>query len=90
MTFTEEIRQLIDENKLEPALTRIEGQLIDHPHDDNAYYLRGVIYWKQGNWKLTIENYLRAIELNPDSPAQQAYHAVMEIINFSNPDMYNP
>ncbi len=90
MVLTEEIQRLIDENRLVEALTKTESRLIQNPKDDMAYYLQGKIYWKQGNWKLTIENYLKAIELNPESPARQAYNVVMEIINFSNPDLYNP
>ncbi len=90
MVLTEKIYQLIDENRLVEALAHLDARLIQNPKDDTAYYLRGKIYWKQGNWKLTIENHLKAIEINPESPAQQAYTAVMEIINFSNPDLYNP
>ncbi len=90
MISTEDIYRLIDNNRLVEALTRLDSRLLQNPKDDLAYYLRGKIYWKQGNWKLTIENYLIAIELNPESPAKQAYNAVMEIINFSNPDLYNP
>ena len=29
-------------------------------------------------------------ESHPNSPAKQAYEMVMDIINFSNPDLYNP
>ena len=71
----EKINRLIAKNNLEKA---------------HAYYLKGRVFWKQGNWKHTIENYLKAIEINPNSPAKQAYEMVMDIINFSNPDLYNP
>ena len=75
---------------LEKALAYIDEWLSNHSKDDKAYYLKGLVFWKQGNWKLTIENYLKAIEINPNSPAKQAYEMVMDIINFSNPDLYNP
>ena len=82
--------RLIAENNLEKALAYIDEWLSTHSKDDKAYYLKGLVSWKQGNWKLTIENYLKAIEINPESPAKQAYEMVMDIINFSNPDLYNP
>ena len=66
------------------------NRLIAENNLEKAYYLKGLVFWKQGNWKLTIENYLKAIEINPNSPAKQAYEMVMDIINFSNPDLYNP
>lgn len=90
MVSTEKINQLIGENQLEKALVCIDERLVGNPRDDTAYYLKGKVFWKQGNWKLTIENYLKAVEINPESPAKQAYEMVMEIINFSNPDLYNP
>lgn len=90
MISTEEIKLLIDNNDLERALGHLEERLSCNPQDDEAYYYKGSLFWKQGNWKMAIENYLKATEINPDSPAQQAYEMVMEIINFSNPDLYNP
>ena len=36
-----------------------------------------------------LNNYLMAIELNPDSPAQTAYNAQIKILDFYNKDMYN-
>lgn len=79
------INRLIAENNLEKALAYIDEWLSNHSKDDKAYYLKGLVFWKQGNWKLTIENYLKAIEINPNSPAKQAYEMVMDIINFPIP-----
>lgn len=82
---SEKINRLIAENNLEKALAYIDEWLSTHSKDDKAYYLKGLVSWKQGNWKLTIENYLKAIEINPESPAKQAYEMVMDIINFPTP-----
>ncbi|MDM8269471.1 tetratricopeptide repeat protein [Barnesiella viscericola] len=90
MISIEDINRMIGENELEKALVHLEERLAYDPQDDGAYYLKGSLFWKQGNWKLAIENYLKATEINPESPARQAYEMVMEIINFSNPDLYNP
>ncbi len=90
MISIEDINRLIEENKLEQALVHLEERLACDLHDDAAYYLKGSLFWKQGDWKKAIENFLKAVEINPESPARQAYEMVMEIINFSNPDLYNP
>ena len=61
----------------------------DFPGKDEAYYLRGNAYRKQGNWQQALNNYQYAIDLNPESPAQHAYQMAMDILNFYNKDMYN-
>ena len=57
--------------------------------DDEAYYLRGNAYRKIGDIRQALNNYLTAMELNPDSPAQTAYNAQIKILDFYNKDMYN-
>ena len=84
------IKELIKEGKLDMAIE----QLNDHihkglPNDDEPYYLLGNAYRKQGNWQLALNNYLEAIERNPESPAVQAHQMMMDILNFYNKDMYN-
>ena len=46
-------------------------------------------YRKMGDIRQALNNYLMAIELNPDSPAQTAYNAQIKILDFYNKDMYN-
>ena len=38
---------------------------------------------------MALNNYLEAIEHNPDSPALQAKDMMMDILNFYNKDMFN-
>ena len=42
------------------------------------------------NWRLALNSYSEAMELNPASPAKDAYDSVMEILEFYNHDLYNP
>lgn len=44
---------------------------------------------EKGNMQLAINNYLEAMEINPESPARQAHAMMMKIMNFFNKDMYN-
>jgi len=57
---------------------------------DVILYKQGNEYRRQGNWKRALESYAQAAELNPDSPAVEAREILLEILNFRNPDMYNP
>ena len=42
-----------------------------------------------GDWQQALNNYLEAIERNPESPAVSARDMIMNILNFYNKDMYN-
>ncbi len=56
---------------------------------DELYYLRGNAYSKLGNWQQALNNYLEAMNLNPQSPAVHAREMIMNILEFYNKDMYN-
>ena len=97
------IRQLIYNGKVEEALAALD--LLLHSDNSTAtaaeeasaalrqqaeaYYLRGNAYRKLGNWQAALNDYQRAIDLDPASPAQQARRMVIDILNFYNKDMYN-
>ena len=84
------IKELINQGSVEGAIQRRDQMLqTDFPGKDEAYYLRGNAYRKLGNWQQALNNYRYAIDLNPESPAQQAHQMVMDILNFFNKDMYN-
>ena len=83
-------KELINHGKVEKAILQLDEILhSDFPGKDEAYYLRGNAYRKQSNWQQALNNYRYAIDLNPDSPARQAYNMVMDILNFFHKDMYN-
>ena len=97
------IRQLIYNGKVEEALAALD--LLLHSDNSTAtaaeeataalrqqaeaYYLRGNAYRKLSNWQAALNDYQRAIDLDPASPAQQARRMVIDILNFYNKDMYN-
>ena len=83
------VKELIREGQLETAIEQLSQYIQTNPTDDEPYYLLGNAYRKQGNWQLALNNYLEAIERNPDSPAVQAHQMMMDILNFYNKDMYN-
>ncbi len=83
------IKQMIQEDELNTALSYLNDLIQHQPDNDEAYYLLGNIYRKQGNWQMALNNYLEAIERNPDSPAVHARQMLMDILEFYNKDMYN-
>lgn len=85
----ETIKQLINDNRTEEALRLLDEYITRNALDDEAYYLRGNVYRKTGEVRQALNNYLTAIELNPDSPAQTAYNAQIRILDFHNKEMYN-
>lgn len=84
------IKELINQGDVDKALASLDEYLNAATTDkDEAYYLRGNAYRKQGNWQQALNNYQSAIELNPGSPAVEARKMVMDILNFYHKDMYN-
>lgn len=83
------IKELINDNRTDEALRLLDEYIKESPAADEAYYLLGNVYRKMGNVRLALNNYLTAIELNPDSPARTAYNALIKILDFYNKDMYN-
>ena len=84
------IKMLIHEGKADEAIRALDALIEARPDaSDEPYYLRGNAYRKTGNWQQALNNYLCAIDLNPDSHAVQAREILMDILNFYNKDMYN-
>ena len=54
------------------------------------YYLQGNEYRRQGNYKEALNSYIRAIELDPDSPAVHAKEMLDSILAYYCKDYYNP
>lgn len=83
------IKQLIYDGNTEEAIRLLDALLQKNPSSDEAWYLRGNAYRKQGDTRQALNNYLQALELNPESPARQAHNMLIDIMNFYNKDMYN-
>lgn len=84
-----QIKALIEDGKTQEAIGMLDTLIEGEEASDVLYYLRGNAYRKQSDWISAINNYLKAMELNPESPAVEAYKMAMDIQNFYNKDMYN-
>lgn len=85
----EDIQKCLDNEKAQEAIDVSLRILEEDKTNDRVYYLLGNAYRKMGDWQNAINNYLQAMELNPESPARQAYEMANDILNFFNKDMYN-
>lgn len=85
-----QIKKLLREDKTSQAIEELNNFISTHPDcDDEPYYLLGNAWRKQGNWQFALNNYLEAIDRNPESPAVEAKRMVMDILEFYNKDMFN-
>ncbi len=90
MTGLEDMERLLQEGRTDEAILSLKEYIAScNPPSDKAFYLLGNAYRKKGDWQGAINNYLEAMELNPDSPARNAYRMANEILDFYNKDMYN-
>lgn len=86
----EDAKRLLQAGKAEQAISVLDQYLeFRDANSDEAYYLMGNAYRKLENLSEAMNCYLKATELNPKSPAKEAYEQVSEILDFYFKDMYN-
>lgn len=87
--FKNHINALLSGGNADDAIKALEAYLQTSGNDDEAYLLLGNAYRKCENWEKAMNAYARASELNPDSPAKDAYNMILQILNFYDTDRYN-
>ncbi|MBO4742212.1 MAG: tetratricopeptide repeat protein [Bacteroidales bacterium] len=84
------IQSLLDNYEVDEAISLLDSYRAGGgPMDDTLYYLLGNAWRKKGDWQMAMNNYLAALNINPDSPAKQALSMANDILDFYNKDMYN-
>ncbi len=88
------IRTMLRQGRCDEVLTLTDSALhngdADNEHLWRIYYERGNAYRQRGDLGMAMNNYLEAINLNPDSPAAEAYRSLQEVMRFYDKDRYNP
>ena len=74
----------------EEAVTLLDRHIDAHPDDDEAYLQRGLRHWALEHRAKAINDYLKAISINPRSKAARALESARAILDFYNKDLYNP
>lgn len=86
----QKINELISHNRISEAINLINDTLDSEPQNDAAWFWRGKLHWRMGNRRQAINDYTKAVDINPNSPAQRAIELGQDIDNFFNPDIFNP
>ncbi|MGN1263339.1 MAG: tetratricopeptide repeat protein [Prevotella sp.] len=68
----------------------VSESLIRKPLTSDDFYKLGNKFRREGKWHEAINNYIAAIERDPDSPAVEAKQMLEDILGYYNKDMYNP
>jgi len=89
MEDLEKIKQLLIAGETGEAISLLTCFVNENPFSDEAFFLLGNAYRRKENWEFALNNYRKAMDLNPDSPAKYAYKMVIDILNFYNKDMFN-
>lgn len=78
--------------KKEQAVEAREAFSVLDPEDSSEYFMvRGKIEQKFQNWGDAINAFNKVLEIDPkNSEAQNNLHLIRNILNFWNPDMFNP
>ena len=78
------IKNLIDNNRYNEALAKLDILIAQNPNDDEAYYIKGKVYQRLSQWGNAIKTYNKAIELNPESKAVTALDMLYDILKSIN------
>jgi hypothetical protein len=84
-----EINNLLSDNKVTEAKHRFE-QL--NPENSVGYFLlKGKLEQKYQNWGAALNAFSKVIEMDENNAeAQNSIHFIQNILNFWNPEMFNP
>lgn len=92
MTYLQIIDNLIRENKYAEALSYLDKLIDDEMEcsDAELFFMRGKIRWKLEDRAGAITDYEHACAIDSNSPASKALEISRNIMDFFNPDIFNP
>mgnify|MGYP000492174092 CR=1 FL=1 len=83
------INNLLKSNRVTEANERLNN-LVDEDSID-YWMLKGSIEQKNQNWGAALNAFLKVLEIDKDNKeAQNSIHLIQNILNFWNPEMFNP
>lgn len=89
MTY-DELKSKVALLPYEEAIAEIDGYLKENPRSTDALTLRGMKHFGAGKRALAINDYLAALEIDPDCNAGLALQNANDILDFYNKDLFNP
>lgn len=76
--------------EINQRIRELDQLIAQQPTHEELIIERGNLYWKLQDWKHSLEDYDRAISLNPHSPAVEMKRMAMQVIEYFYKDRYNP
>lgn len=89
MTEMTEIRALIDAERYDEALERLDAAIAGR-ETEALYLMRGRLLWRLGRRGAAITDYEYAEALNPGGSASTLLEQARDVLDFFNPDLLNP
>lgn len=83
------LKNELHEGKIEEVVAELEAYVSQHQDNAEAYFILGNAYRKMEDWERALNNYQISMDLDPSGPAQMAYNATIEVLEFFNKDMFN-
>lgn len=92
MTDLQIIDRLISENKYDEALSLLDKAIDSEVdcRDAELFFIRGKVKWKLDDRAGAITDYEHACAIDSNSPAVKALEISRDIMDFFNPDIFNP
>lgn len=92
MTDFQIIDRLISENKYDEALSLLDKAIDSEVdcRDAELFFIRGKVKWKLDDRAGAITDYEHACAIDSNSPAAKALEISRDIMDFFNPDIFNP
>lgn len=82
--------QQISNLPAEEAIEALDTLIAAQPDNDEAYLQRGLRHWACGHRAKAVNDYLKALDINPESKAARALEYARAIADFYHKDLYNP
>ena len=74
----------------EEAIIRLNIYIVSNPADEEALTIRGQRLWSMGRRREAVNDFLAAININPQSRAKMLLDYYNSILDYYNKDLYNP
>lgn len=90
MISKQEIESMMADGRLEEAENALACNIADDGGNAEWRYLRGSLNWRLGRRGNAMTDLEEAAALDPRSPASHLLDHYREIMDYFNPDMFNP
>ncbi len=89
MTY-EELKEKVALMPYKEAIDTLTEFIAENPESTDALTLRGMKHFGAGQRALAINDYLAALEIDPQCNARLALQSANDILDYYNKDLYNP